>query len=511
MDTLEKAMKVMRETAVDEADDLNKSEKKKKDENTIYTSFLETPDFILEEISSSPLSPDSPFIPGETELEFVKYSKLNDTFERVRETTYCEKIYKPITDKIVLKGGVGLPTGVTDYENTSEIINQIRDFLIKYVQLPTFYENLLPQLVLFYWVYEKFPFVPYLHFIGGTGTGKTTAMETLGSICYKPIDTTGSLTIASLFRLATSWKGTLLIDEFNTVGGEESGEMISFLKSGVSNRLIFRTEGEKKKEVEVYIVKSPKVFTSENPITDAGLQSRTLEIKMDKNNRRVPLYKLPHYHQEAQEIRNKLLLWRLRNFSKVDLSKIEFGYPELEPFDRRVQQILTPIYYFSDDAARKQIAVFAKEQEIETKRQRRESLDGLIFEVIYDHYKMPTTTDLALSTIVGIVNKTATKYPITERKLAGIVRKVLGIDTKRVGTGGEKETILLFEGKEELIEEKAIYFGLSYPEISGESVQCGEPGTMKTTSPRKVTPQPTQPPQEEVAQSVEEEQEGIPF
>ena len=477
MDTLDKAMKAMRETAVDEADDLNKSEKKKKDENTIYTSFLETPDFILEEISSTPLSPDTPFVPGETELQFIKYSKLNDTFEKVRETIYCEKIYKPITDKIVLKGGVGLPTGVTEYENTSEIINEITDFLVKYIELPTFYEKLLPQLILFYWVYERFPFVPYLHFIGGTGTGKTTAMEALGSICYKPIDTTGSLTIASLFRLATSWKGTLMIDEFNSVGGEDAGEMLSFLKSGVSNRLLFRTEGEKKKEVEVYIVKSPKMFTSENPITDAGLQSRTLEIKMEKNTRKIPLYRLSHYYKEAQQIRNKLLLWRLRNFSKIDLTKIEFGFPELSIFDRRVQQILTPIYYFSDDTARKQITIFAKEQEIETKRQRRESMDGLIFEVIYDHYKMPITTDLALSTIVGIVNKTATKYPITERKLAGIVRKIIGIDTKRVGNGAEKETILIFEGREKTIEEKAIYFGLSYPETSGVSVLSGEPGT----------------------------------
>ena len=71
-------------------------------------------------------------------------------------------------------------------------------------------------------------------------------MEVLGSICYKPIDTTGSLTIASIFRLATTWKGTLLIDEFDS-GGEHANEMISFLKSGVSNRLLFRTEGEKKR------------------------------------------------------------------------------------------------------------------------------------------------------------------------------------------------------------------------------------------------------------------------
>lgn len=447
---------------------------KKKKDDSIYTSFLETEDYILEEVSSSPLSPDSPLVSGETKLEFIKYSKLNDTFERVREIKHREKVYKPLMDKVVIRGGVGLPTGITEYKDTSEIINNIKDFLFKYIQLPSFYENLFPQLILFYWVYEKFPFVPYLHFIGGTGTGKTTAMEVLGSICYKPIDTTGSLTIASIFRLATTWKGTLLIDEFDS-GGEHANEMISFLKSGVSNRLLFRTEGEKKKEVEVYIVKSPKVFTSETPISDAGLQSRTIEIKMDKNQRRLPLYKLPHFYKEAQEIRNKLLLWRLRNFNKVNLEEIEFGFPELEIFDRRVQQIITPIYYFSDENAKKQIRIFAKEQEMETKRQRRESLEGQIFEIIYENYSLSVFVDISLSSIAQVINKN-TKYPVSERRIAGIVRKILDIDTVRKGTGSEKETILIIEGKEDDIKEKAIYYGLA-PAGGGESGESGEIGT----------------------------------
>lgn len=456
---------------IDEINDL-KSPKNKKDKDTIFTSFLETPDYILEEVSSSPLSPDSPLVSGEDNLEFIKYSKLKDTFERVREIRYCEKTYKPLMDKVVVKGGVGLPTEATEYENTSEIINNIREFLCKYVQLPPFYEYLFPQLVLFYWVYEKFPFVPYLHFIGGTGTGKTTAMEVLGSICYKPIDTTGSLTIASIFRLATTWKGTLLIDEFDS-SGENAPEMISFLKSGVSNRFLFRTEGEAKKEVEVYIVKSPKIFTSETPISDAGLQSRTIEIKMDKNHKRLPLYKLPHFYEESQKIRNKLLAWRLRNFNKVDLSKIEYGFEELEIFDRRVQQIITPIYYFSDEETKKQIRIFAIEQEIETKRQRRESLEGQIFEVIYENYTLAMFQDISLSHIATIINKN-TKYPISERRIAGIVRKIFDIDTIRKGTGSEKETVLIIEGKEESIKEKAIYYGLSSSNSSGESVGCGE-------------------------------------
>ena len=138
---------------------------------------------------------------------------------------------------------------------------------------------------------------------------------------------------------------------------------------------------------------------------------------MDKNQRRLPLYKLPHFYKEAQEIRNKLLLWRLRNFNKVNLEEIEFGFPELEIFDRRVQQIITPIYYFSDENAKKQIRIFAKEQEMETKRQRRESLEGQIFEIIYENYSLSVFVDISLSSIAQVINKN-TKYPVSERRIA---------------------------------------------------------------------------------------------
>ena len=418
---------------VDEIKELDK--KKDKD---IYTSFFETRNFIYEQVLNAD---DAELAVLETEgvlgTKFVKYYKKEDKWEKVDSFVFRKRTYKPITDEVFMKGGVCLSTQPEEYKNTKEIIDQIKEYLNKRIQLPTKpinYEKFLPHLILFYWVYEKFPFIPYIHFVGGTSTGKTTAMEIFGDLCYKAVDSTSSLTIASMFRIATQWKGTMLIDEFNN-SSESSRDLVLFLKAGVSNRLLYRVEGEKTKELKAYIIKSPKIFTSEVPINDAGLQSRTIVIKMEKNTKELPLYMLKEDVEEAMHIRNKLLLWRLRNFNKVDLSKIRFGFAELKVFDRRVQQIITPVYYFSGDETKKDILEFAQDQENETLRARREAIDGVIFEILCDIWDAGNEAQLKM--VCSIFNEEQKsrgyKEEYTEKRIGNIVRKILGFETERRG------------------------------------------------------------------------------
>ena len=458
------------ETKMEELDSIGKKESKnkksaksskKEDDNSVKTSFLETPEYILEQIKTATAATDATHAIEGGEYYFLIYNKKTGTTDKKKSFEYRGKLYCPIIDDISRNNGIALPSDVLEYGDTSDLINEIHIFLKKYIELPDFYEKFLPNLALFYWVYESFPFIPYLQFVGRTSTGKSTAMEVFGSICYKPINTTGSLTIASVFRVATSWKGTLLIDEFEKAG-ENAREMVSFLKSGVSNNLILRTEGEVKKEVKAYVVKAPKIFTSENPINDAGLQSRTIVIKMEKNKRPIPLYRLPHYYDEAQEIRNKLLLWRFRNLNNVDLTKIEFGFPELKFLDKRVQQVITPIYYFSGEDTKKDILEFAKEQEAETKRERRESLHGIIFEAMYNIYVKETI--VPIGQIYNDINPQGAKYPVSEKKIGNVIRKILGFDIVR--QGHENIRVVVLENQEEKIEELLEYYGITPSETS---------------------------------------------
>lgn len=428
-----------------------KTKKTNNNNNIIYTSFLETNDYILEQIINATPATWATSFP---ESKFCLLDKSSGTIEEIANFTYQNKVYEPIVDDLVINNIILLPEFPIEYGDEHKLVNEIKEFLFQYFEVPKFFENFLPYLVLFYWVYDRFPFVPYVHFLGRTGTGKSTAMEVLGSICYKPIDASGAITLASIFRVASMWKGTLLLDEFNP-GGESYKEMLSLLKSGVSNKAVLRIEGEKKREIKAYLVKSPKIFTSENSVTDAGLRSRLLEIKMEQNKTRVPLYRQKRFLDDSIQLRKKLLMWRLRKLPTIDLTDIEYGFKELELFQGRVQQVITPVYYMADEKARIQIAEFAKEQQIETLRERKESIDGQVFEIILEGFRR--NLEPTLSAIAETVNKGA-KFPITERKLGNIVRKMLGFDIQR--KGHENISTVVLDKQEEKIKELCDYYGL---------------------------------------------------
>ncbi len=439
--------------------------KKKKDKD-LTISFFETADFIYEQVKNAELAVSAePNIEEKTAF-FIKYDKKQDKWEKVDSFKYQGKTYKPIIDEVFSNNGVCLPTGIEEYKNTKEIIDQIKGYLNERIQLPTKpinYEKFLPHLILFYWVYEKFPFIPYIHFVGGTATGKTTAMEIFGDLCYKAVDSTSSLTIASMFRIATQWKGTMLIDEFNN-SGEEAKDLVTFLKAGVSDRLLYRVEGETRKELKAYVIKAPKIFTSESPISDAGLQSRTIVIKMEKNIRPLPLYQLEEDLAECMHIRNKLLLWRLRNFNKINLKEIKFGFPELKTFDRRVQQIITPVYYFSDEDTKADILEFAKDQESETLRSRRDSIDGVIFEILCEIWSRDE--EAQVKNVCSLFNEDQKgkgyKEEYTEKRIGNIVRKILGFETER--RGHDKNYWVIWDKDNEV--NKREYYGIISPVFS---------------------------------------------
>jgi len=449
-----------------------------KEEKPIETSYLETPDYILEQIQIATDANDATHAQG----MYIKYNKAKNDYIIINNIIIEDKTYQPIVDDLLDKKTIVLPTGVEEYGTTKKLVDEIAKHFYDNFEVPPFYEKFLPYLLLFYWVYDKFPFIPYLHFVGRTATGKTTAMEVFGSISYKPIDASGAITLSPIFRTSSTWRGTLLLDEFES-GGDSYKELIAFLKSGTGDRRVLRTEGEGVKSVKAYLAKSPKVFTSERPIYDAGLQSRTITVMMNESTRPIPLYRLKKFNQDAESLRNKLLLWRLRNLNKIDLEDIEFGFEELKTFDKRVQQVVTPIYYLADDVAKKEILKFAEEHQEETLRERREALDGVIFEAILEKYELGH--DITISMIFEKIGN----EKMTAKKIANIVRKVLGFEIERLGHENVRTIVAEFVKLKSL----CLYYGHPIPRASVARVAA-------------VANEPTQ---EEFLDSVEKRLEGV--
>ena len=427
---------------VEQAKKRQKEDLKNAEKNQpIEISYLETEDWIAEQVYAQNGEHNEHSEHGiERENRFIIFNKSNpENLEYKSEIELNNKKYIPINNKLVQEKLVLLSTDTLEYGTDKELVSEISQFVNHYCQLPPFYEKIIPYIILFYWVFDRFPFVPYLQFSGLTGTGKSTALEVIGSLCYKAIKTSGAITVASIFRLANQWKGTLLLNEFDL--GDKRGEtyrnMIQLLRSGVEDDPVFRIEGEGKKQTEFYRIKSPRLFSSQSPIADAALGSRTIDIHMDKATRRLPLYKGKEYYKQAQLLRNKLLLWRFRHLDQINLEEIEYGMPELETFDKRVQQVITGIFYLADKDIRETLITLIKEQEIETKRQRLDEIEGQIFLFIVEKWDLGER--VAIGEIADYINELRFKQgytrKITAKKIGDIIRKTLGIMTERTNEG----------------------------------------------------------------------------
>ena len=423
------------------------------------TSFLETEDFYFEQIINERYEHTE--LSTDIYIRYPKHSK--EKIEYVDDFKHNGITYKPISGKLTSYKIVNLPTGIVEYGSDDELVKDISNFLFKYFEPPKFYETVLPYLLFFYWISDKFPFLQYLHFAGLTGTGKSTALETFGSICYKSINCSGNISISSLFRLAHTWRGTLLLDEFDlgSKNSENYSALLQILRGGTSDIPVFRTEGDRKKEVDFYLIKAPRVFSSQSAIEDAALSSRTLVVKMNKNQKRLPLYKLDNFKDEAQVLRNKLLLWRLRHLNKIDLSKFEYGFPELANLDMRTQQIISPLYFLGNEKTKKEILDFGTQQELSVRQERLDELEGQVFIFIQEH----AMEEVMIGDVTKFLNdkreSEGYRSKLTERKIGNVVRKILGFSTERASDGRYRIVI-----NQDKVDELSKYYGLEDIHIS---------------------------------------------
>ena len=68
------------------------------------------------------------------------------------------------------------PSEATPYSSETGLIEEISNFLHRYLCLEPKFEKFVPYYVCFTWVYDRFPVLPYLRALGDTGRGKTLSI-----------------------------------------------------------------------------------------------------------------------------------------------------------------------------------------------------------------------------------------------------------------------------------------------------------------------------------------------
>lgn len=344
--------------------------------------------------------------------------------------------YSP-RNNLLQHGVVLLPSGPEEYGSDSELLAEIQSFIHRYVDVSPLFEEIASYYVLLSWVYDAFNELPYLRVRGDFGSGKTRFLLTVGSLCYKPIFASGASTVSPLFRILDSFRGTLIIDEGDFRLSDEKAEVVKILNNGNARGFpVLRSEAVGKKEFDprAYSVFGPKLVASRGFFDDRALESRFLTEEMGQGRLRgdVPI-NLPESHrQEALRLRNKLLLFRLRNLGKSRPVEQEVDRT-LEP---RLSQIFAPLLSIIEDPkAREELRELARRYNRELVSDRGLETEAQILEVIRDLAANSADGKLTVKEIASLfADRHADDYErkVTARWVGFLLRKKLRLELQRL-------------------------------------------------------------------------------
>ena len=115
-------------------------------------------------------------------------------------------------DNALLVNNVVLfPSKPVDYGSQDQLVEEVRAFIHRYVDVSGAFERLAAYYVCFTCVFDNFNEVPSLRVRGAYGTGKTRFLQTVGSLCYHTIFATAVPTLSPLFPTLHASGGTLNI------------------------------------------------------------------------------------------------------------------------------------------------------------------------------------------------------------------------------------------------------------------------------------------------------------
>jgi hypothetical protein len=322
-----------------------------------------------------------------------------------------------------------LPDQVSPYATEADLFAAVQGFIHRYVDLTLPFERVAATYVLLTWVYDAFDVAPYLRVRGDFGSGKTRFLTTVGSICYKPMFASGASTVSPLFRIIDTFLGTLVIDE-GDFHFEDQAQVTKILNNGHARGFpVLRTEIVARREFEprAYLVYGPKIVATRRDFSDPALESRCLTEDMGTNQLRadIPIILGDSFKSEAAMLRNQLLSYRFRNFSRFIGSR---DLPD-SPVDPRLQQILSPLFSVAvTDQVRDDLNLYAREaQEAHIARRGLDS-EAQLLEVIHGLLESGDRSQLSLATIAEqLIEKHGAEYDyrVTARWVGHMLRKKL--------------------------------------------------------------------------------------
>lgn len=340
----------------------------------------------------------------------------------------------PSTNSMLSHGVVLFPSSSATYASDEALLTEVRDFIHRYVEVSSSFEEIAAHYVMFSWLYDSFREVPYLRVRGDYGTGKSRFLLTVGSLCYKGIFASGASTVSPLFRMLDAVRGTLVMDESDFAHSDERAEIVKILNNGnASGFPVLRSELSPKRVFtpRAFHVFGPKIIATRGAFADQALESRCITEEMGtfQPSESIPLNLPSTFAAEARELRNKLLTFRFRNFHTVrDLAAVRDK--TIEP---RIAQIFAPLLStISSDSVRKSLQKLARKYASDMSHERSTTLEAQLLDAVWHALRLHKTPSIKVIAL-EFASRFGDDFPrgITPRWVGSMLRSRLSLTTHK--------------------------------------------------------------------------------
>lgn len=402
---------------------------------------------------------------------YVKTDRDGNVEHDLHEVEIEGRKYQPLPPSynLVDKKVILFPSTATPYENEEEILKEIQTFIHTYLDISEVFEQIATYYVLFTWMFDRFNEVPYLRAIGDFGSGKSRFIQAIGILCYKPVFTGGATTPSPIFRIVNEVHGTLIIDEADFKFSDMTSEIVKILNTGYQRGMpVLRSEGKGTFEVKAYDVFCPKIVATRETFSDKALESRFLVEEMGAGKLRadVPRTLEESFYKEAELIRNKLLMWRLKNY----FLPLEKRTEVIEGIHPRLNQIVIPLLsIIKDEAIREHLKTFIIKYNGELTADRGLSWESdIVFAVLKLEHELGGT-EITVKQITDEVNRESdiTDDTLQARKVGWYLRAKLQLKPYKTRKG----FVLSFKENRKRLDMWKERFGITDADITGEQVK----------------------------------------
>jgi len=431
--------------------------KEEKDEETFAEIYWKRPvDGRIIEAYYDPLKEET----GLLVFEDGKATKTN-------QVTIKDIIYKAPqpTNSLINLGFVKLPSEALPFDSETVLIQEIKDFIHDYVQIPADYEDIATFYALFSWVYDDFQELPYLRAIGDYGSGKSRFLNVMAAICCRAVTLNGTASASAIFRIIHEVNGTFVFDEGDLRFSDTSNEIVKILNSGFQKGFpVFRSEASGKNmksyDPRPFNVYCPKIIATRKDFMDDALESRCLSNSMETLTRKdIPDNLESDFEDRALKLRNKLAMFRFLKLS-TGISNEPLPKLNIEP---RLRQIISPIYRIvSDPVSKSTILNFIRNKQQEVIERRYGSMEGELLQATIQAIEL--NPEPTMKEITNIYNENyGHKFPIKAKKTGSIIENIFHLKKKPTSKGIH---ICSNPENDHRIAELKVKFGIDKPEVN---------------------------------------------